>query len=114
MNPGIVFTSLTNTRPSCIRKKSTRAIPAASIARNAATARRWSSSSVPGGTSAGIVGLVLLAIAFYAALALQMEDARRKTVLPVLRVGAGRSSIEGSPADQIGGVEHEAGVREQL
>jgi hypothetical protein len=29
-------------------------------------------------------------------------------------VGAGRSSIEGSPADQIGGVEHEAGVREQL
>jgi succinate-acetate transporter protein len=64
--------------------------------------------------AAGIVGLVLLAIAFYAALALQMEDARRKTVLPVLRVGAGRSSIEGSPADQIGGVEHEAGVREQL
>jgi succinate-acetate transporter protein len=64
--------------------------------------------------AAGIVGLVLLAVAFYAALALQMEDVRRKTVLPVLRVGAGRAAVEGDPAEQIEGVGHEAGVREQL
>ncbi len=64
--------------------------------------------------AAGIVGLVLLAVAFYAALALEIEDVRRKTVLPVLRVGSGKASVEGSPADQIEGVEHEAGVREQL
>ena len=64
--------------------------------------------------AAGIVGLVLLAVAFYAALALEMEDVRRKTVLPVLRVGAGKASVEGGAADQIEGVEHEAGAREQL
>ena len=64
--------------------------------------------------AAAIVGLVLLVVAFYAALALQTEDARRKTVLPILRVGAGKSSIEGGPADQVEGVEYEAGVREQL
>src|SRR5215212_2679258 len=61
--------------------------------------------------AAAIVGLALLAIAFYAALALAIEDVRRKTVLPVLRVGAGKVSIEGGATDQVEGVEHEAGVR---
>jgi succinate-acetate transporter protein len=64
--------------------------------------------------AAGIVGLVLIGVAFYAALALAIEDVRRKTVLPVLRVGAGKVSIEGGATDQVEGVEHEAGVREQL
>jgi succinate-acetate transporter protein len=64
--------------------------------------------------AAGIVGLVLMGVAYYAALALAIEDVRRKTVLPVLRVGAGKASIEGGAADQVEGVEHEAGVREQL
>jgi succinate-acetate transporter protein len=62
----------------------------------------------------GIVGLVLLGVAFYAALALTIEDTRRKTVLPVLRLGAGKKAVEGSVEDQIEGVGHEAGVREQL
>ena len=64
--------------------------------------------------AAGVVGLVLLGVALYAALALEIEDVRRKTVLPVLRVGAGRTAVEGSVEDQIEGVGHEAGVREQL
>ena len=64
--------------------------------------------------AAGIVGLVLLALAFYAALALALEDVRRKRVLPILRVGEGRASIEGTATEQAEGVEHEAGVREQL
>ena len=64
--------------------------------------------------AAAIVGLALLAVALYAALSLAIEDVRRKTVLPVLRVGAGKASVEGSAADQIEGIEHEAGVREQL
>jgi succinate-acetate transporter protein len=63
---------------------------------------------------AGIVGLILLGIAFYAALALAIEDVRRKTVLPLLRVGAGKKAVEGSAEDQSEGVGHEAGVREQL
>ena len=64
--------------------------------------------------AAGVVGLVLLGVALYAALALEIEDVRRKTVLPVLRVGAGKTAVEGSVEDQIEGVDHEAGVREQL
>lgn len=62
--------------------------------------------------AAGIVGLVLLGIAFYAALALVLEDVRRKTTLPVLRLGEGKEAMEGDLNKQ--GVEREAGVREQL
>jgi uncharacterized protein len=51
---------------------------------------------------AGVVGLALCAIAIYAALAIAMEDARRQTVLPTGRRGAGRD------------VEDEAGIRAQL
>jgi uncharacterized protein len=51
---------------------------------------------------AGVVGLALCAIAVYAALAVALEDARRRTVLPTGRRGAGRD------------VEDEAGIRAQL
>jgi uncharacterized protein len=51
---------------------------------------------------AGVVGLALCAIAVYAALAVALEDARRTTVLPTGRRGAGRN------------VEEEAGIRPQL
>ena len=64
--------------------------------------------------AAGVVGLVLLGIAFYAALALEIEGIKRKTVLPVLRRGEGRSAVEGDLGDQLRSVENEAGVREQL
>jgi succinate-acetate transporter protein len=64
--------------------------------------------------AAGIVGLILLGVAFYAALALTIEDVRRKTVLPVLRVGAGKTALEGGVEDQNEGIGNEAGVREQL
>jgi uncharacterized protein len=49
-----------------------------------------------------VVGLALCAIAVYAALAVALEDARRTTVLPTGRRGAGRD------------VEEEAGIRPQL
>jgi uncharacterized protein len=51
---------------------------------------------------AGIVGLALCAIAVYAALALALEDARGKTVLPLGRRDVRRASMR------------PAGVREQL
>lgn len=51
---------------------------------------------------AGIVGLVLLAVAVYAALAIALEEARRRTLLPTGRRGAGRDVV------------HEPGVRPQL
>jgi succinate-acetate transporter protein len=64
--------------------------------------------------AAGIVGLILLGVAFYAALALEIEDVRHKTMLPVLRVGAGKKAVEGGAEDQVERIEREAGVREQL
>jgi succinate-acetate transporter protein len=51
---------------------------------------------------AGIVGLVLCALGVYAALAMALEDARGRTVLPLGR------------RVQLTGVQAEAGVREQL
>jgi succinate-acetate transporter protein len=51
---------------------------------------------------AGVVGLVLLAVAVYAALAMALEEARRQTVLPT-----GRRSI----ARDVG---QEPGIRPQL
>jgi succinate-acetate transporter protein len=63
---------------------------------------------------AGVTGLVLCALALYAALAMALEDARRETSLPVLRRGLGRTSLEGSLDDQLARIEREAGVREQL
>jgi succinate-acetate transporter protein len=64
--------------------------------------------------AAGLVGLVLCAVAFYAALALALEDAQRRTVLPVWRRGAGAASLERGLDAQVARIEHEAGVREQL
>lgn len=62
----------------------------------------------------GAVGLLLLALALYAAAAMALEDARRETLLPLGRRGAGRESLHGSFAEQLARLEREAGVREQL
>jgi succinate-acetate transporter protein len=62
----------------------------------------------------GIVGLFLGALALYAALAMTLEDARRQTVLPLGRRGAGRDSVGGNLGAQLAQIEREAGVREQL
>jgi hypothetical protein len=65
-------------------------------------------------TAAGWVGLALAAVAFYAALALELEGARERSVLPVGRRGPGAAAMQGygplDPADLI----REAGVRPQL
>jgi succinate-acetate transporter protein len=63
---------------------------------------------------AGVVGVGLGAIAVYAALAMALEDALRRTVLPVLRRGKGRTSLAAGLGEQLVRIEHEAGVREQL
>lgn len=71
----------------------------------------------PGGaakTVAGIIGLVLCALAVYAALALALEDARKQTVLPLGRRGAGARALEGTFSDELTDLAHEGGVRRQL
>ncbi|MGH3503340.1 MAG: GPR1/FUN34/YaaH family transporter [Nocardioidaceae bacterium] len=65
-------------------------------------------------TAAGLVGLALLVLAWYAALALELEDLGRRTMLPVLRLGEGRAAVRGGESDQLAGIDHEAGVRQQL
>jgi uncharacterized protein len=56
--------------------------------------------------TAGVIGLVLCALAVYAALALALEDARHATLLPV---GRRTPRQDGLPS-----LERETGVREQL
>ena len=65
-------------------------------------------------TTAGVVGVVLSALALYAALSMALEDAGRHTVLPTLRHGAGAAAMTGDLRAQLDSVQHEAGVRKQL
>lgn len=64
--------------------------------------------------AAAVVGLALGALAFYAALALMLEEAGARPRLPLGRRGAGRSAVSAGAAAQVSGVHHEAGVRRQL
>jgi uncharacterized protein len=64
--------------------------------------------------AAGVTGLVLCVIALYAALAMMLEDALRRTVLPLFRRDAGWASLDGDFDAQVRRIEGEAGVREQL
>jgi hypothetical protein len=59
-------------------------------------------------------GVGLCCAALYAALAFELEDTRRRTVLPVLRHGVGRQAMRGGIDAELKQVQHEAGVREQL
>ena len=64
--------------------------------------------------AAGVTGLVVVALAGYGVLALTLEDAAGRTVLPVGRRGAGADAISGSFAQQAEAARNDAGVRNQL
>jgi uncharacterized protein len=64
--------------------------------------------------TSGWWGLGLCIIALYAAMAFEVEDTRRRSILPVGRRGAGRRALDGGIADELDAICHEAGVREQL
>jgi len=65
-------------------------------------------------SAAGWVGLALAVVAFYAALALELEGSHHRTILPVGRRGPSAAGMRGDsplgPAD----LAHEPGVRPQL
>ncbi|MDH6228459.1 MULTISPECIES: GPR1/FUN34/YaaH family transporter [Streptomyces] len=63
---------------------------------------------------AGVIGLVLTAVALYAAFALVLEDQRQRTVLPTWRRGKGAEALTGDRQSRTGQVTGEAGVRRQL
>ncbi|MFL5880453.1 MAG: hypothetical protein ACJ782_10235, partial [Actinomycetota bacterium] len=62
----------------------------------------------------GLVGLLLAALAMYAAWAFELEDTAKRTVLPTLRRGKGAQALHQGLLDQVAEVDHEAGVRQQL
>jgi uncharacterized protein len=63
---------------------------------------------------AGIIGLILAAIAVYGAYAAEYEDTLKRSLLPLGRRGRGRQALEGTYAEQVAGVAHDPGVRQQL
>jgi len=65
-------------------------------------------------TTAGVVGLVLAALAIYAATAAALEDAMRRPVLPAGRRGLGLQAVTGSLPERVSEIQHEPGVRQQL
>jgi succinate-acetate transporter protein len=64
--------------------------------------------------ASAITGLVLAALAVYAAAAVGLEDVAKRTVLPIGRHGKGAKAADGDIRDQIAGIAHEPGVRQQL
>jgi uncharacterized protein len=64
--------------------------------------------------AAAIVGFVLAGTAVYTSLASALEDIHGAGKLPIGRRGRAASAIQGGMADQLAGLEHEAGVRQQL
>jgi uncharacterized protein len=64
--------------------------------------------------AAAIVGFGLAVTALYAALATEIEDVRGGLKLPLGRRAKARSALDASFERQLDGIEHEAGVRQQL
>ncbi len=59
-------------------------------------------------------GIALCVLALYSALAFEIEDTERRTVLPVGRRRLGKKVMQGGLGTELYRVEREAGVREQL
>ena len=64
--------------------------------------------------AAGWLGVVIFAAAMYGGIAFLLEEVRREEVLPVLRRGSSKESIEGDLGAQLGQLADEAGVRQTL
>jgi uncharacterized protein len=62
----------------------------------------------------GWIGIVLGVAALYAALASLLENASKKTVLPMGRRHRARQAVEGGLTEQMIDLTHEPGVRNQL
>ncbi len=64
--------------------------------------------------ASGVIGCVIFLFSLYGGLALGLEDAQHRIVLPFGRRGEARRAFEGDLGEQVGPVETEAGVRKQL
>lgn len=93
-------------------------VPACVIATSAVRFAVTGVAEIDGGRgwmqAAGWVGVVLAALAFYAALALELEGSQSRTVLPLGRSGAAEAALTGDLDSQVHEVANEPGVRRQL
>jgi succinate-acetate transporter protein len=64
--------------------------------------------------ASGVIGCAIFLCSLYGGLALGLEDAQHRTVLPFGRRGEARRAVEGDLGEQAGPVDKEAGVRKQL
>ncbi|MGN6379101.1 MAG: acetate uptake transporter [Gaiellales bacterium] len=64
--------------------------------------------------ASGWAGIPLAVAAVYLGLALLLEDAQHRTVLPLGRRGVARMAVESHLGDQVQAIEREAGIRRQL
>jgi succinate-acetate transporter protein len=62
--------------------------------------------------AAGIIGLVIVALAAYNVIAFELEGVKHHAVLPTFRRGRARAAISGLPAAQLADLTAEPGVRE--
>jgi succinate-acetate transporter protein len=65
-------------------------------------------------TTAGVIGIALAAAAFYAALALELEGAKRHTILPTGRTGLAAEAERGEKVFDSAELSREPGVRPRL
>ena len=65
-------------------------------------------------TAAGVVGLILAAVAVCAALAFESELLRKRPLLPTLRRGEGRDVMTEPAEEETADLHREAGVRRRL
>jgi succinate-acetate transporter protein len=63
---------------------------------------------------AGWVGVALCAAALYAAISLELEDIKHRSILPTLRRASGRRALDNRLEEQVEQVAAESGVRSQL
>ncbi len=93
-------------------------VPAAVITLSALRFATTGIADIDGGLgwqhAAGWIGVVLFALALYAALALELEGSESRTVLPLGRRGRSRTDLTGTFGDQVADLAHEPGVRRQL
>jgi succinate-acetate transporter protein len=64
-------------------------------------------------TATGVIGIVLVVSAFYGSLALALEDAQHRPVLPTDRRGTGAAALSGKLDLQLETLPTEAGVRQE-
>jgi succinate-acetate transporter protein len=96
----------------------TKVVPAAVILLSATRFAVTGIAEIDGGRGwmsiAGWIGVGLALLAFYAALALELEGSESRTVLPLGRRGPSAQALTAGMDAQVEGLQHEPGVRRQL